>query len=330
MSTFSVNNSKYLLGYFAIVAAVVIACGSNSAVSSSDASPEVRETAVVTIDNGEDLTATPQPTASPSLGPHPLHEDTLSVVTELELAFGDLNLREPSTGPIFLKETRFANILGEQVLLVDFNSTTEAKIASERISPDGATMINFEDTLIPAPWPAPPHFYLRGELITVYLGRNSKIIEVLDRVAGDNFADTRTVFMPTATPTPPTPLPFRTPPANELISLSLATIETVEVRILDTVPAQYLLDVTIGFESPCYAFNSFSVLRIGNDVAIQVLKETQVAVRIGGELRVITRSCVQSSRTQRIGIPLEPPFEAGVEFDIVINGESWGSFFGDG
>ena len=92
------------------------------------------------------------------------------------------------------------------------------------------------------------------------------------------------------------------------------------MMILESFPPQYVVHVAIGLLSGCHEFSSFAVKRGGKIVSIQIFNQTPVAESI----------CTPIYGIEEIRIPLEGPFEPGVEFDMLVNGERQGTFVGQG
>jgi hypothetical protein len=196
-------------------------------------------------------------------------EDIQSVLKGLERRFGEVTDNGVLPSSIFEVEAQLVLVGEAEVQLFEFEDSEQAKAASGRISPDGGTITSADGQSVSSVrWIGPAHFYLRGNLITLYVGDSIEIYEVLDATAGE----------------------------------------------------KYVVNVTIGLPSGCHEFNSFAVKRDGEIVSIQILNQTPAEATI----------CTLIYGYHELRIPLEGPFEPGVEFDVLVNGERQGRFVGQG
>ncbi len=136
---------------------------------------------------------------------------------------------------------------------------------------------------------------------------------MLDRAAGENFADGARALI--EEPTDPRDSGI---PAGFIAEE--APIEAVEIEILESFPPQYIARITIGLPSGCVTFGSSAVKRDGRIVSIQMLNKRPADAEI----------CTTIYGIEDIRVPLEGPFEPGVEFDVIVNGERQGTFVGQG
>ena len=67
--------------------------------------------------------------------------------------------------------------------LFDYGSATAASADANRISPDGG---GTSTTRIS--WTAPPHFFLKGRVLALYLGNDSAVLKVLQSLLGPQIA----------------------------------------------------------------------------------------------------------------------------------------------
>ena len=243
----------------------------------------------------------------------PYPEDIQNVMRGLERRFGEVLDNGTQPGAIFGIDVQLVLVGDGEVQFYEFGDAEQAKAASGRISPDGGTITSADGQSVSSVrWIGPAHFYLRGNLITLYVGDSIEIYEVLDSAAGDKFAGPRAVVIEEP---------------GELIEvidgefkIEAAPVEKVEVMILESYPPQYVVNVTIGLPSGCHEFNSFATKRDGEIVSIQILNQTPAVASI----------CTLIYGYEDIRIPLEGPFEPGVEFDVLVNGERQGTFVGQG
>jgi hypothetical protein len=97
-----------------------------------------------------------------------------------------------------------------------------------------------------------------------------------------------------------------------------ATIENVSIASTRSIPAQHMIAVTIALGGSCETFNSIDWSVEGREVNIEVLTQVPTA------LVPCTLAIIYESQSINIG----DDFEAGVEYDVIVNGERQGTFFG--
>lgn len=78
----------------------------------------------------------------------------------------------------------------ERVELYRYADEAQAGKAASGISPDGSTMMDPQDPRgqVTVKWPAPPHVYQRGQLLVIYAGSRSTVLEALAAGLGDPVA----------------------------------------------------------------------------------------------------------------------------------------------
>ena len=97
---------------------------------------------------------------------------------------------------------------------------------------------------------------------------------------------------------------------NEFVS-GLATIEKVTLASTRSLPAQHLIGVTIALGGSCETFKSIDWSVDGREVNIEVLTETPVA----------PVPCTLAIIYEEQSINISDKYEAGVEYDVIVNGE---------
>ncbi len=85
--------------------------------------------------------------------------------------------------PFFNVKGRMLHLLDEDIQSFEFPNPTAALASAKNIRTDGSG----SDTTV-AMWIAPPHFYRKGRIIVLYLGRNKILIGYLAKVLGPQFA----------------------------------------------------------------------------------------------------------------------------------------------
>ena len=85
--------------------------------------------------------------------------------------------------PFFSAKGRAISVNGENVQVFVYASQGTAEAEAKRVSPDGASV----GTSMMS-WMAPPHFYRKGNLIVLYVGRDEAVLRALTTVLGPQFA----------------------------------------------------------------------------------------------------------------------------------------------
>jgi hypothetical protein len=87
------------------------------------------------------------------------------------------------TQPFFAVSGQVIKVNGEQVQIYEYADAEAANADVARISSDGGTVGN---TMVD--WIAPPHFYMKGQLIVLYVGINTSVIHILETLLGPQYA----------------------------------------------------------------------------------------------------------------------------------------------
>lgn len=87
------------------------------------------------------------------------------------------------TQPFFSVPGQVITVNGEQVQIYEYTDEEAANADAARISPDGGTIGN---TMVD--WIAPPHFYKKGQIIVLYVGTSTTVINILETTLGIQFA----------------------------------------------------------------------------------------------------------------------------------------------
>jgi hypothetical protein len=97
-----------------------------------------------------------------------------------------------------------------------------------------------------------------------------------------------------------------------------ATIEKVSIASTRSIPAQHLIGVTIMLSNGCEEFKAIDWSVEGREVHITVLTQVPTA----------PTPCTLAIMYEDQSINIGDEFEAGVEYDVIVNGERQGTFFG--
>ena len=198
---------------------------------------------------------------------------------------------------------------GVAVQVYEFAPGSSAESASDSVSLDGSTITSSNGTVMTVNWIASPHFYLFGNSIILYVGDDTEIGNLLSSVAGQ-FAGSE--FEGTGTDT------GDTGDQDSEFKVQLAQIEKVSIASTRSIPAQHMINVTMALGGSCETFNSIDWHVEERTVFINVITQVPTAP-VPCTLAIIYED-------QSINIGSE--FEAGVEYDVVVNAERQGTFFG--
>jgi hypothetical protein len=193
---------------------------------------------------------------------------------------------------------------GQQVLVYGFAPGTSAEEASASVSTNGSEFKLEDGSIMSIGWIATPHFYLYGNAIILYVGDDVEMGELLgslgDQFAGGDYGE------------------VNIGDEGNGFATELATVENVQVQSTRSIPAQHNVSMTIALGGSCETSNSIDWSVEGREVHIEVLTQVPTA------LVPCTLAIIYEDQSVSIG----SDFEAGVEYDIVVNGERQGSFLG--
>jgi hypothetical protein len=85
--------------------------------------------------------------------------------------------------PFFSVKGRGISVNGENVQVFVYASESAAEAEAKLVSPDGGSV----GTSMMS-WIAPPHFYRKGQLIALYVGREQVVVDALVAILGPQFA----------------------------------------------------------------------------------------------------------------------------------------------
>ncbi|MDA0597480.1 MAG: hypothetical protein O2921_11165 [Chloroflexi bacterium] len=194
---------------------------------------------------------------------------------------------------------------GQRVLVYSFAPGTSAEKASETVSSDGSSFEG-DGVAMSVMWIEPPHFYLFGNAIILYIGVDAEMGALLGSI-GDQFAGGE---YETAS--------GEEDGINSEFIARLATIENVSIASTRSIPAQHMIGVTIALGGSCETFKSITKVVEGREVHIEVLTQVPTAPV------PCTLAIIYDDQSINIG----SDFEAGVEYDVIVNVERQGTFIG--
>lgn len=94
------------------------------------------------------------------------------------------------------------------------------------------------------------------------------------------------------------------------VTSELAPIESVEVRVAESFPPQYFLDVTSGLPSGCASFDRYEVVRNGDTVEVSVWNRIEIPKN---------GACTAIYGTAKHAITLGPDFQPGRTYTVQVN-----------
>lgn len=110
-------------------------------------------------------------------------QDLKNLIEKLRGAGVNAVQGEKVSQPFFSAEGQTLKIGDETIQVFRYENAGTAEKEAGQVSPQGSpvgtTMVN---------WVAPPHFYRSGNLIVLYVGKDSKIIKALESTFGKQFA----------------------------------------------------------------------------------------------------------------------------------------------
>ncbi len=247
-----------------------------------------------------DETATPTPPAS-SGGGGRLIADSQALELTLESIGADVQVGGKSdVGELFGLLPTELKVNGERVVIFDFAPGDSAEKASETVSNDGTSFTNEDGSVMSVRWIAPPHFYLYGNSIVHYVGSDESVIDLLDstltKFAGDG---------------------VDAEPSDDWV-YKKAVVEQVLIASTRSIPAQHNLNITVQLANGCEEIDSYQ-WHLEGELVI-----AEVTTRVPAGPVACTLAISYSDITMSLGAD----FKAGVEYDVIVNGERQGSFFG--
>lgn len=130
---------------------------------------------------GEGTSPTVMPTTPPPSTPTPTVTGRLAA--DLRAAGASVGLGSSITQPFLSVVGQFLAVNGSELQVFEYPSPEDAKRDADQVSPDGSSV---GTTMVT--WVAPPHFYLRGTLIAIYVGEDEALKMLLVEVLGRPFA----------------------------------------------------------------------------------------------------------------------------------------------
>jgi len=130
-----------------------------------------------------DPTLGPSPTAADSTLDDSLTLRTKSLQQALSEAGADVALEDSIDQPFFSTPGQIIAVNGEPVQVFEYTDPALADADAGKVAPDGSSI----GTTI-ATWIDPPHFFRAEQLIVLYVGEDSEVLELLETILGPQFA----------------------------------------------------------------------------------------------------------------------------------------------
>jgi len=146
--------SPILSGLFLVLALVVSGCANTATANRGTASPE------------------------------PLVvEDQAGLIAALQAAGATVEVGDPISQDFFGPEGNILKVNGADVQVFEYESADAMENEASQVAPDGGSigtsMVSWMDA---------PHFYKTGRIISLYVGSDQTILDVLEMVMGPQFA----------------------------------------------------------------------------------------------------------------------------------------------
>ena len=111
-------------------------------------------------------------------------EDQSSLITAIQSAGGTAEVVDTISQPFFSPEGVFITINGEEdVQVFEYEDAQKMENEASQVAPDGGSVGTSAMM-----WIEPPHFYKSGRILVLYIGSNTKILNLLEEVIGPQFA----------------------------------------------------------------------------------------------------------------------------------------------
>ena len=110
-------------------------------------------------------------------------KDYVSLVDHLRAAGATVVPTGAVTQPFLSVSGQVITVNGEQIQIYEYANEDDANAEAARISADGGAVGN---TMVD--WIAPPHFYKKGQIIVLYVGTSTTVINILETTLGTQFA----------------------------------------------------------------------------------------------------------------------------------------------
>ena len=127
---------------------------------------------------GMSACATPNPSTKPLSV-----EDQAGLLNALKAAGATVDVGDSIAQDFFSVEGKTVKVNGAELQVFEYENSEAMEKDASNVAPDGGSigtsMVNWIDT---------PHFYKAGRIITLYVGSDNAVLDLLDNVLGPQFA----------------------------------------------------------------------------------------------------------------------------------------------
>ncbi|MEX0761122.1 MAG: hypothetical protein WD208_10855 [Dehalococcoidia bacterium] len=222
---------------------------------------------------------------------------------------------------------------GQDVQVYEFRYPQDAQRIASGVSPGGGAITNPDGTEVSVPWDGPPHFYLQGNVIALYVGDDEDVVAALDGVAwkfagadskpidelGDSGGSSDPGFPGDPIPVEPDHGNGTTPDGNgdlpepgavgEMVP-AIAPVASVELAVMESFPVQYGVHIVTEQPSGCVEHDTHTVERDGTTINITVTNLEPADPET---------ICTMILKMHETNINLGSDFESGVEYTVNVN-----------
>lgn len=121
---------------------------------------------------------------SPSASPKPLAvEDQNGLLSALKAAGATVEVGDSMTQDFFNVEGQMVKVNGADLQVFEYENADAMEKDASQVAPNGGSigtsMVSWIDT---------PHFYKAGRIIVLYIGSDQKVLDLLNKILGPQFA----------------------------------------------------------------------------------------------------------------------------------------------
>ena len=91
--------------------------------------------------------------------------------------------------PFFPVSGQILKVNDQDIQVFEFEDPAAAQSQATKISPDGMSV---GDTVLQ--WINPPHFFLSGKILVLYLGKDAELLKILETALGEPIAGANSIF----------------------------------------------------------------------------------------------------------------------------------------
>jgi hypothetical protein len=200
-------------------------------------------------------------------------------------------------------------VIEGSIQVFTFADEAMAQGAASGISGDASEIKGVDGSISMPMWIGTPHFYIKGATITIYVGENVSIAEMLADRAGEQFAVGdgtslgRRFLPPAVEPAPPNSSKIGIKPGHVTRE---APIESASVVVLESLPVQYRAHVVFGLPNGCLEYAGSPVSVDSRGAHVRLLLQ-----RPDGDI-----ACTDDYRQDKVAIDLHGPFISGQKYDF--------------